>query len=548
MNTTLDSLRHKLVVSCQAAPGDPMEDTETLRRVARSAVMGGAEGLRLNSPADIRAVRLDTQLPVIGIQKSYVGGRLRITPDFASVRALAEAGASVIALDCTDRAHAAGEPWKEILRRIKGELGLPVMADIATLRDGAQAALEGADLIGTTLHGYTEETANNQGFNWALLRGLVRETGKGVVAEGHISSPEDVVRALEEGAWCVVIGSAITRPGTITARFREAVNRSRAKTAKGNGTAVALDLGGTAIKSALVSERGALTFVGQTPTLASGGRETIARAMHAAIVERLQDAAAVGILPVGVGIASAGAIDSNHGTVFAATDNLPGWAGFDIRTSIREITPLPVFVENDAHAAALAELHFGAGSGLRSFIAITLGTGVGGGIVVDGKLLRGQHGFAGTVGHQTIRMDGRACNCGRRGCLEAYVSAEALSVEYTERGGVLDDDGTNDVRTNAMKISQRASEGETFAVEAYEALAGYLAEGLANLFNVLDPDAILLSGGLIEGKPDFAMKVQERVEALLHFGAKRTPRIAMATAGRGAGVQGAAASVFEGID
>ena len=543
MHPTVDSLRHTLVVSCQAAPNDPMEDTETLRRVARSAVMGGAEGLRLNSPADIRAVRLDTGLPIIGIQKSYVGGQLRITPDFASARALAAAGASVIALDCTDRVHVAGEPWREVLRRVKQELGLPVMADIATLSEGMQAAEEGADLIGTTLHGYTEETAGSHGFNWELLGALVRESGRGVVAEGHLSTPEEAVRALEAGAWCVVAGSAITRPGTIAARFRRAVDRSRSKAAGGR-MAVALDLGGSSIKSALVSERGVVSHLGQTPTDAAGGRETIARAMHVAVAERLRDAAGTGIVPVGVGIASAGAIDAARGTVFAATENLPGWAGFDIRGSLRKVTGLPVFVENDAHAAALAEMHFGAGSGLRSFVAVTLGTGVGGGLVLDGRLVRGQHGFAGTVGHQTIRMDGRTCNCGRRGCLEAYVSAGGLVAEYLELGGRVE---AEDVPAKALLISRGEASGEDTAVAAYGALAGYLAEGLANLYNVLDPEAILLSGGLIEGKPGFGLKVQERVEARLHFGRQRAPRVMMASAGRAAGVQGAAAAVFDGL-
>ena len=153
MNSILHSLHRKLIVSCQAAPNDPMEDTETLRRVARSAVMGGASGLRLNSPEDVRAVRLDTTLPIIAIQKSYEGGQLRITPDFASAKALAEAGADIIALDCTDRMHLYGEPWRDIVRRIHEELGLLVMADIATLHDGILAAEGGADIVAPTLHG-----------------------------------------------------------------------------------------------------------------------------------------------------------------------------------------------------------------------------------------------------------------------------------------------------------------------------------------------------------------------------------------------------------
>ena len=223
MHKILASLHRQLVVSCQAAPNDPMEDTETLRRVARSAVLGGARALRLNSPEDIRAIRLDTAVPIIGIQKSYRGGKLRITPTFADAAALATAGANVIALDCTDRTHSYGEPWREIVTRIKAELGLLVMADIATLGEAIAAAEAGCDLIGTTLNGYTEETAGNTGFNWQLIADIHRETARPVVAEGHIGTPAEARRALDAGAWCVVVGSAITRPGTITANFLRAL-------------------------------------------------------------------------------------------------------------------------------------------------------------------------------------------------------------------------------------------------------------------------------------------------------------------------------------
>ena len=206
---------------------------------------------------------------------------------------------------------------------------------------------------------------------------------------------------------------------------------------------------------------------------------------------------------------------------------------------------LPVFVENDAHAAALAELYYGAGRGISNFVAMTLGTGVGGGIVIDAKLQRGMFGFAGTVGHQTIRFDGRQCNCGRRGCLEAYVSTAALVQEYEALSPATLIG--QDAAAIALQIGSRAAAGETAALQAYGALAGYLAEGIANLCNTLDPEAIILSGGLIEGQTAFLEDVQKRVESLLHFGKQRPPRVLHASAGHYAGVQGAAASVFAGL-
>lgn len=545
MNSVLQSIYRKLIVSCQAAPNDPMEDTETLRRVARSAVMGGASGIRLNSPEDVRAVRLDTKLPIIAIQKSYEGGQLRITPDFASAKALAEAGADIIALDCTDRQHLYGEPWREIVRRIHDELGLLVMADIATLHDGILAAEGGADIVAPTLHGYTEETKATFGFHPELVTALARETGKPVIAEGNVSTPALARIALEAGAWSVVVGSAITRPGSITATFVEAIRPLSEPTSKAPRYVIGIDVGGTAIKSAVVAEDGTVQLAQQVPTQASEGRETIAAGLSTALTRTLKAADEANLDIAGIGVASAGAIESANGTVFAATENLPGWAGFHLRQYLQGFTELPIFVENDAQAAALAELGFGAAKGLSNFVALTIGTGIGGGIVIDGRLVRGTHGFAGTLGHQTIRFDGKPCNCGRRGCLEAYVSTAALIEEYRqlEPSAPIDQPAA----TAARLIAERSIAGDPKARHAYSQLAGYLAEGVANICNLLDPEAIILSGGLIEGQPEFLREVEQRSAALLHFGAKRPPRLIASAAGLYSGVQGAAATAFDQI-
>jgi len=161
-------------------------------------------------------------------------------------------------------------------------------------------------------------------------------------------------------------------------------------------------------------------------------------------------------------------------------------------------------------------------------------------------LLSGQHGFAGTIGHHVIREGGRPCNCGRRGCLEAYVSTAALIREYEDRSGPIADRESFDDAALALHISRLASSDCSAAVGAYQALARYLAEGIANIFNLFDPQAVLIAGGLIEGQPKFVASVAEQVPALLHFGAKRKPIVKAASSGRLAGVQGAATLVFEG--
>ncbi len=535
-----EQMKGKLVVSCQASPGDALEDTDTIRRIALAVVGGGAAGLRMNGPEHIAAIRQSTTIPIIGIQKRYGPSGLRITPDFASAAALAAAGASIIALDCTDRVWLDGEPWKELIGRIHSDLHLPVLADISTLNEALTAAAAGADCVGPTLNGYTENTSNNRSFSWSLLHRLVGQAGVPIMAEGHIATPAEARRAINGGAWCVIVGSAITRPGIITANFVRALDRATLA-----APAIGVDIGGTSIKSGLVHRDGQVSFLVQVPTEAEEGRKTIAAGMLKAVENVLLACRENKIEPAGVGIATAGAVDQSEGSIFAATDYLPGWTDFQLRAFAEEQFRLPAFVVNDAQAAALSELYFGIGRGLSDFMAITVGTGVGGGVVSRGKLLSGDHGFAGSVGHEVIRKGGRLCNCARRGCLETYVSTAALLREFRKNGGAVPEK-TMDASALAYHINKLARAGDHVAERAYAVLGEYLAEAIANLFNLIDPQMIVLSGGLIEGYAPFVPNLEKKVTELLYFGAKRQPRIRAAQAGRWAGVQGAAALVFEG--
>lgn len=527
------------MVSCQAYPGDPLEDTDAIRRMALASVGAGASGLRLNSAEHIAALRRHTNVPIIGIQKRYDAQDVRITPDFAAAFALAAAGASMIALDCTRREWRSGDPWREIVQRVHRELQLPVMADVSTCEEALAAAEAGVDCVSTTLNGYTDETRGNREFDWSLLARMRRQLDIPIMAEGHISTPAEARRAVDEGAWCVIVGSAITRPGAITAKYIQALRH-----VEPSAWAIGVDIGGTSTKAALVERDGDVGFAAEAPTNASEGRDGITSALVRAVEQVLVAARKEGREPAGLGIATAGALNQQDGSIFAATDNLPGWAGFPLREFAEERFRIPTYVVNDAQAAALSELYFGQGRNLRDFVSITIGTGVGGGIVSAGKLLRGEHGFGGTIGHQVIAADGRACNCGRRGCLEAYVSTAALAREYRALHSPKETQPSNDASL-ALKINQLARAGDRNAKEAYEIVARYLAEAVANLFNILDPEAVLLSGGLIEGYCEFVPTVEAKVRSLLHFGIKREPHVYPATAGRFAGVQGAAALVFE---
>ncbi len=180
---------------------------------------GGARGLRGEGVDNIRAFRSLTENPIIGLSKRYHKNQVFITSDFAAARSLAEAGASIIAVDCTDRDAPFREPWPVLVRRIRGQLALPVLADIATVAEARQAIAAGVDAVATTLAGYTPASAGLVGAAWDLLTNLVRESPVPVILEGRVETPADFRRGLELGAYAVVVGTAITRPENITARF-----------------------------------------------------------------------------------------------------------------------------------------------------------------------------------------------------------------------------------------------------------------------------------------------------------------------------------------
>ena len=213
------SLKNKLIVSCQAMPGDPLDHTDTLRRIAISVLRGGAGGLRANGAECIAAFRQETNLPIIGILKRFQNGKPDITPDFASAKTISDAGADIIGLDCSAGRFPTSEPWPQLLSRIRQELNKPVLADIATLDEAIAAEQSGADAVATTMFGYTPETAGQRSISWTLVERLVNSVHLPVIVEGHVRQPDEVRRAFDLGVFAVVVGAAITQPEAITVRF-----------------------------------------------------------------------------------------------------------------------------------------------------------------------------------------------------------------------------------------------------------------------------------------------------------------------------------------
>lgn len=212
-----DELRGRLIVSCQAPPGDPMRETGTLVRLARSAAAGGGAAIRANEPDVVAAVVAAVDLPVIGLWKDGETG-VYITPTVRHALALVEAGAAVVAADATDRPRGDGSTFAELVTAVHAA-GALVMADVATLAEGIAAAEQGADFVSTTLSGYVPGTPKQPGPDLTLVAGLAAAIDVPVVAEGRINTPEDAAAAVARGAHSVVVGTAITAPTALTARF-----------------------------------------------------------------------------------------------------------------------------------------------------------------------------------------------------------------------------------------------------------------------------------------------------------------------------------------
>jgi len=240
------------------------------------------------------------------------------------------------------------------------------------------------------------------------------------------------------------------------------------------------------VAAGLVGADGQVLEHVQAPTDARGpGRalETIGE-----LLDRLQDAArARGVVVGGVGVGVPGIADAAHGTVGADVHYVPELAGVPLAERLGRPRGLPVFVDNDVNALALAEWMWGAGRGAHSLVVLALGTGVGGGIILDGRLHRGNAGFGGELGHVPIDFDGPPCICGGRGCLKAYVSGTDIALRGGERLGR---------PVTAAEIFQRAAEGDAVADAAVEEVCRALGAGLAIIVNGLNPERLLLAGSV----------------------------------------------------
>jgi len=307
---------------------------------------------------------------------------------------------------------------------------------------------------------------------------------------------------------------------------------------------VAADFGGTNLRAALVDEGGRVVERIDRPTPADATSTEIL----AEIVQLFRDVVAKApSRPVAAALGVPGLIDADEGTVLLAP-NIAGFRNLVLTKPIEEALGIPAYIENDASSAALGEFRFGAGRGTKHLLHATLGTGIGGGLVINGRLYRGANGLAGEIGHIVIDPAGPRCNCGSRGCLEAMVSG----VAFAERARRVLASGSSPLlqeivgsrNPTAADLQAAANAGDKVCEAEIRNGGHLLGLGIGSLVNVLNPDAVTLSGGLLNMGEMLLGPMKESMNSIAYGPAAATP-VRVSTLGDEAGLLGAAAVAFE---
>jgi len=306
-----------------------------------------------------------------------------------------------------------------------------------------------------------------------------------------------------------------------------------------------IDIGGTSIKYGLLDSTGKVLYRDQKPALVEKGIRPLLHLITNIGENLLLRAAEEEYSIPWLGVGAPGTVDNITGAIKGASPNIPDWAGTELGSHLKEHLNTPVFVDNDANAMALGEMRFGAGRAFKSAICLTIGTGIGGGIIIDGGLWRGATFSAGEIGHMPINFDGRKCACGNIGCLEAYCSAEAMLTRAREKIK----DGMTDIlhevlagdedNLNIRKLFLAARKGDQPALETVEETARILGAGLAGVVNLFNPEALIFGGGITDGGAGFIEAAGAEIRRRAFSSATESLRIVKAELGNDAGFIGA---------
>ncbi len=309
---------------------------------------------------------------------------------------------------------------------------------------------------------------------------------------------------------------------------------------------VGIDLGGTFIKFGILDEQ--RRRVGDVFQVETPSGKTIDPVIEAMVSGAQQAIANAGLDPAdvrGVGIGSPGPLSMSKGIVYDSP-NIPGMKNVPLRQRIADGLGIPAALENDANAAALGEYLCGAGMGCQVMVLLTLGTGLGGGVVIDGKVLHGDHEIGAEIGHMMIVPDGLLCGCGQRGCIEQYCSATFMAQRAERRireapnGSCLEAVLIANKELTAKDINEARRDGDALAAEIWDQTCRYLAMGCVNLARILDADRIVLAGGMTKAGDDLLQPVREHYRQLHWKLTDPQTQIVVAELGNDAGVIGAA--------
>ena len=306
--------------------------------------------------------------------------------------------------------------------------------------------------------------------------------------------------------------------------------------------AIGIDIGGTKVLGGVVTGTGEILATARRDTPREGGR-ALTEAIANVATELVQQ------YPVdSIGVSAAGFISSDRQTMLA-TPNISNWNGVNLVAELTEILNKKIVLENDANAAAWGEFKFGAGRGRSDLMMLTLGTGVGGGLILDGSVFRGAFGIGAELGHIRLVPEGQLCGCGIRGCLEQYASGSALMRHAREAidaspllaRNLLDrGDGTIE-SLRGSDITDAARDGDPVAIAAFNTMATYLGAGIASLCAVIDPSCVVLGGGVIDAGELFLGPTRDAALRLIPFSGKHPyPEIVAAELGNHAGLVGVA--------
>jgi glucokinase len=313
---------------------------------------------------------------------------------------------------------------------------------------------------------------------------------------------------------------------------------------------IGLDLGGTNLRIAGVTRSGEVVCLYREETRASAGPEDLIARIAGGLRKVEGELRREGREVLGASLGVPGVVSRREGVV-ASSPNLPGWKSIPLLKRMSAAVDLPLLIENDANAAVFGEFWVGAGRGRQTVVLLTLGTGVGGGIMTDGRLLRGADGMAGEIGHLTVEREGQPCLCGNRGCLEQYSSATGIARRYRQlkaENASGDPVPGGEGSLTAARVHSRAVEGDPYALQTLREAGMYLGTALASLVNIINPESIIIGGGVLPAWDFFMPAAREEMLSRAFQAPAERVELVPAALGDRAGFIGAAGLFWQDFE